>query len=95
MDEGVGVGDRGAEGWAGVRLCNLATQRALNAERSVQARSGKELTGWESEREIIYSKLYKTQTIRPESSRFAANPFVRNIIARTDGPHFWHETRSV
>src|SRR6266851_6455268 len=36
MDEGAGVGESRQEGWAGVRLCNLAAQSALNAERSVQ-----------------------------------------------------------
>src|ERR1700722_10838972 len=39
MDEGTGVGESGPEGWAGVRLCNLAAQSALNAERRVQAGS--------------------------------------------------------
>ncbi len=35
------------------------------------------------------------QTIRPEWSRSAATVFVGNIMARTDGPRLWHETRSV
>jgi hypothetical protein len=32
MDEGTGVGEGGPEGWAGVRLCNLAAQSAVNAK---------------------------------------------------------------
>jgi hypothetical protein len=32
MDEGTGVGEGGPEGWAGVRLCNLAAQGSLTAQ---------------------------------------------------------------
>ena|SRR5206468_4105064 len=32
MDEGAGIGESRAEGWAGVRLCNLVAQGALTAE---------------------------------------------------------------
>src|SRR5438067_833696 len=41
MDEGIGVGEGCPEGWAGVRLCNLAAQGALATKRSVQAGGGK------------------------------------------------------
>src|SRR5436190_1660220 len=62
MGEGTGAGESGAEGRAGVRLCNLAAQGTLNAEASVQAGGGAGtnragIGPWE----IIYFKLYKTQ----------------------------------
>src|SRR5437868_6033250 len=40
MDEGTGVGQGSQEGWARVRLCNLAAQSALPAKGSVQTGSG-------------------------------------------------------
>src|ERR1700730_9884649 len=40
MDEGTGTGESGQEGWAGVRLCNLAAQSALATKGSVQAGGG-------------------------------------------------------
>src|SRR5437899_6630392 len=37
MDERTGTSEGGQDGWAGVRLCNLAAQSALAAKGSVQA----------------------------------------------------------
>ena len=34
LDEGAGVGEGGEEGWAGVRLCNLAAQSSLATKGS-------------------------------------------------------------
>ncbi len=45
LDEGIGVGEGGAQGWAGLRLCNLVAQSPRDAEGSVQARSGKGTDG--------------------------------------------------
>ena len=60
--KGLELAKVGQEGWAGVRLCNLAAQSALSAEGRVQAGGGEGTDGRESEPwEIIYFKLYKTQ----------------------------------
>jgi hypothetical protein len=44
VDEGTGTSESREEGWAGVRLCNLAAQGALAAQGSVQA-GGREGAG--------------------------------------------------
>jgi hypothetical protein len=62
MDEGIGVGESREEGWAGIRLCNLAAQGASLPKEQFKREVEKELTGRESEPwDIIYFKLYKTQ----------------------------------
>src|SRR6478752_7227712 len=45
MDQGIGACESCEEGWAGVRLCNLAAQGALNAQGSVQAGGGEGTDG--------------------------------------------------
>jgi hypothetical protein len=45
MDERTGVGESCPEGWAGVRLCNLAAQGTLTAKGSVQAGGGERTDG--------------------------------------------------
>ena len=57
MGEGAGVGESCQEGWAGVRLCNLAAQSTLTAEGSVQAGSGEGTNGAGDGT----MELYKTQ----------------------------------
>lgn len=40
LDEGIGIGESGAEGWAGLRLCNLVAQSSGDAQGPVQAGGG-------------------------------------------------------
>jgi hypothetical protein len=62
MGQGAGVGESRQKGWAGVRLCNLVAQSALNAKEQFKQEVEKELTGRETETwQTIYFKLYKTQ----------------------------------
>ena len=49
LDEGTGVGESRQEGWAGVRLCNLAAQARSLPKDQFKREVEKELTGRESE----------------------------------------------
>jgi hypothetical protein len=75
MDKRAGVGESRQEGWAGVRLCNLAAQGSLPAKGSVQAGSGEgaDGAGIGTAGEIIYFKRKRLSNTPVRGTRLCLN----------------------